>query len=715
MFKNMKILFLILFLSLNSIVVYGLNVDSLKNVANSSLNTSDKVGALIKLSSYFLRIDTIQSLNFATKAYDLAEKNNDIEGILLSSDRLARYYAEQGSYSKAKSLLINVIEKYDEQEYPAQFAAIYVSLANIHDILSEFELALDYYLKAEKLFGFLDDTRGSGLAQMGIANVFSTTNFYAEAISYYQKSFKNLIEHQPKSASWSLNNMALTMMEIDQHDSALYYFEKSLKMKLELGDLYGASYTYSDMGTLFEKLNQNEKALKSYELALEMKLSLEGINPETIGSAYNKIGKQNILIGQYTKAIENLEKGLDYSKKSGSLQYIAEAYKNISEAYSKSGDDSNAFKYLQYYSETKDSLTESKYSNSLSELKVQYETEQKDKDIELLNNSKILNEQTIKLQDLEFQESKRKNDLITVLLVGAIVVIVLAFGLGLVLYKSNINRKKANILLEQTNNEISFQRDVIEEKHREITDSINYAERIQRSFLASKELLDQNLTEYFVIFKPKDVVSGDFYWAGKLNNGSFGVCCADSTGHGVPGAIMSILNISSIEKAIETESSPSKILDKTREIIIDRLKKDGSPEGGKDGMDCSFISITPNQLELSFSGANNSIFIIRDNELMEFQRDRMPVGKHENDTVSFSEITHKLKKGDIIYALTDGMPDQFGGDRNKKFMMKKVKNLFKEVANKSMKEQKEIIEKVFESWKGDNEQLDDVCIMGIKI
>ncbi len=711
----MKILFLILFLSLNSIVVYGLNVDSLKNVANSSLNTSDKVGALIKLSSYFLRIDTIQSLNFATKAYDLAEKNNDIEGILLSSDRLARYYAEQGSYSKAKSLLINVIEKYDEQEYPAQFAAIYVSLANIHDILSEFELALDYYLKAEKLFGFLDDTRGSGLAQMGIANVFSTTNFYAEAISYYQKSFKNLIEHQPKSASWSLNNMALTMMEIDQHDSALYYFEKSLKMKLELGDLYGASYTYSDMGTLFEKLNQNEKALKSYELALEMKLSLEGINPETIGSAYNKIGKQNILIGQYTKAIENLEKGLDYSKKSGSLQYIAEAYKNISEAYSKSGDDSNAFKYLQYYSETKDSLTESKYSNSLSELKVQYETEQKDKDIELLNNSKILNEQTIKLQDLEFQESKRKNDLITVLLVGAIVVIVLAFGLGLVLYKSNINRKKANILLEQTNNEISFQRDVIEEKHREITDSINYAERIQRSFLASKELLDQNLTEYFVIFKPKDVVSGDFYWAGKLNNGSFGVCCADSTGHGVPGAIMSILNISSIEKAIETESSPSKILDKTREIIIDRLKKDGSPEGGKDGMDCSFISITPNQLELSFSGANNSIFIIRDNELMEFQRDRMPVGKHENDTVSFSEITHKLKKGDIIYALTDGMPDQFGGDRNKKFMMKKVKNLFKEVANKSMKEQKEIIEKVFESWKGDNEQLDDVCIMGIKI
>jgi serine phosphatase RsbU (regulator of sigma subunit) len=469
------------------------------------------------------------------------------------------------------------------------------------------------------------------------------------------------------------------------------------------------------MGTLYEELNQNEKALKSYEKALEVKLSLEGINPETIGSTYNKIGKQYMLIGQYSGAIENLEKGIEYSKKSGSLKYLAEAYKNLAEAYSQSGNNGAAYQYLKYYSETNDSLSELLYNDNLSELKVQYETEQKDKDIALLNNSVALNEQTLKLQELEVEEGKRKNQLITVMLVGALMVIVLVLGLGLVLYRSNVNRKKTNELLAKTNDEISLQKHIIEEKHKEITDSINYAERIQRSFLASKDLLDNNLKDYFVIFKPKDVVSGDFYWAGVLNDGCFGVCCADSTGHGVPGAIMSILNISSIEKAIEMESSPSKILDKTREIIIERLKKDGSVHGGKDGMDCTFISLSSDKSKLSFSGANNSMFIVRDNSLLEYPRDRMPVGKHENDATAFSEVTCELLKGDMIYTLTDGLPDQFGGEKSKKFMMKNVKNLFLEVATLTVSEQHERIQAAFDNWKGDNEQIDDVCIMGIRI
>lgn len=263
--------------------------------------------------------------------------------------------------------------------------------------------------------------------------------------------------------------------------------------------------------------------------------------------------------------------------------------------------------------------------------------------------------------------------------------------------------------------EVEQQKEIIEEKHKEITDSINYAERIQRSFLATSEMLDQNLKDYFVFFRPKDVVSGDFYWAGELNNGNFAFSVADSTGHGVPGAIMSILNISSLEKSIEKETEPNRILNSTRKIVIERLKKDGSSEGGKDGMDCSLLVLNQDRTQLSFAAANNPVFIVRNNELIEYKADKMPVGKHDKDVESFSLRTTVLQKGDVIYTLTDGFPDQFGGEKGKKFMIKKLKVLLVQMAHLPVQEQKQKLADEFDKWKGENEQVDDVCIIGVRV
>jgi serine phosphatase RsbU (regulator of sigma subunit) len=269
--------------------------------------------------------------------------------------------------------------------------------------------------------------------------------------------------------------------------------------------------------------------------------------------------------------------------------------------------------------------------------------------------------------------------------------------------------------------QLSEQKQIIEEKHKEITDSINYAERIQRSFLATKELLDENLGDYFVFFKPKDVVSGDFYWASSVKtsdaNGrnSFCFCCADSTGHGVPGAIMSILNISSLEKAMETESEPHQILNATRKIIINRLKKDGSPDGGKDGMDCTLLLFNHDKTMLHFSAANNPVFIIRGLDLIEFKADKMPVGKHDKDQESFILQRVELQKGDCIYTLTDGFPDQFGGEKGKKYMIKNLKEYIRSMAHLPMIEQHHLLSTEFENWKGVHEQIDDVCIIGVRI
>ena len=323
-----------------------------------------------------------------------------------------------------------------------------------------------------------------------------------------------------------------------------------------------------------------------------------------------------------------------------------------------------------------------------------------------------------------------------------------------------VTQKQKNIIelkemeTQQQNEIITIQKNLVEEKHKEITDSINYAERIQRSFLATKELLDENLnrgisnaeldstsheflkqvqgdeSNYFTLFKPKDVVSGDFYWAGKLSNGNFALAIADSTGHGVPGAIMSLLNVTSLEKAIEHHTNPADILNHTRQTIIERLKKDGSADGGQDGMDCSllvFDFVSPFEdvaAVLHIAAANNPVWVIRSvsssvvenkYELIEIKPDKMPVGKSERQTESFTLHTIELQKGDTIYTLTDGFPDQFGGPNGKKFMSKKLKELLLANVHLPIAQQKELLETTFKNWVGDLEQVDDVCIIGIRI
>jgi ligand-binding sensor domain-containing protein/serine phosphatase RsbU (regulator of sigma subunit) len=280
-------------------------------------------------------------------------------------------------------------------------------------------------------------------------------------------------------------------------------------------------------------------------------------------------------------------------------------------------------------------------------------------------------------------------------------------------------RKQKEVLektVEERTEELVQKNIIVEEKHKEITDSINYAERIQRSFLATKELLNDNLKDHFVFFQPKDVVSGDFYWAAKLSNGNFALSTADSTGHGVPGAIMSILNISCLENSIKDGLlEPNEILNNTRKDIIERLKKDGSAEGGKDGMDCSLVSFDFVNNKLIYAAANNPIWIVRESQMLEFAPDKMPVGKHDKDSTPFTQHVVALQKDDVVYALTDGMPDQFGGPKGKKFMYKQLKELLISISHLPMQEQNETLNSALNNWKGNLEQVDDICLIGIRV
>lgn len=257
---------------------------------------------------------------------------------------------------------------------------------------------------------------------------------------------------------------------------------------------------------------------------------------------------------------------------------------------------------------------------------------------------------------------------------------------------------------------------IIHEKNREITDSIHSAKRIQHALLASDSLLKKHLPEYFVLYKPKDIVSGDFYWANVIDN-KFVIITADCTGHGVPGAFMSLLNISYLNEAIIEKriDSPEKILEHVRTQIISTLNPEGSEVESKDGMDAVLCIYDFKHLWLRFACANNPLWVIRNNDLIRFKPDKMPVGMHYGEQKPFSINTLGLRKGDIVYTFTDGYADQFGGAKGKKFKYKALKELLLSIQKNSMEEQKEILHKTFEKWKGNLEQVDDVLIIGVRV
>jgi serine phosphatase RsbU (regulator of sigma subunit) len=267
--------------------------------------------------------------------------------------------------------------------------------------------------------------------------------------------------------------------------------------------------------------------------------------------------------------------------------------------------------------------------------------------------------------------------------------------------------------------EISQQRDVIEEKNKDIVSSIHYAQRIQKALLASDQLLDKHLPEHFVLYKPKDIVSGDFYW-GELVNSKFILCTGDCTGHGVPGAFMSLLGVSFLNEIVKEKkiTRPDLVFNHLRDDIIKVLNPEGTHDEGKDGMDAVLCSFDFKNMVLELACANNPMWIIRQNQLLEFKPDKQPIGMYriaEEEGKPFTLQTIPLQKGDLVYTFTDGYADQFGGGKGKKFKYKQLQEILLKISGLPLKEQHAVLDQTIEDWKGALDQVDDILLIGIRV
>lgn len=294
--------------------------------------------------------------------------------------------------------------------------------------------------------------------------------------------------------------------------------------------------------------------------------------------------------------------------------------------------------------------------------------------------------------------------------------------------KSEIENQKDEIEaqrdeLERQRNIAIEQRNQISQQQKEIIDSINYASNIQFAMLPSDECLKNNLTGHFILFIPRDIVSGDFYWAIQKNNHLI-IAAVDCTGHGVPGALMSMLGITflrEITAKIETISA-AEILNRLRSEIIHALQQTGGDGETRDGMDMALCAINLETNELQFSGANNPLYLIAKNTgnlsaptLVEIKPDKMPIGVHDKKHIPFVNHIVQLEKGDSIYIFSDGYADQLGGEKGKKFKYKQLKELLLKIQEHPMNEQKKILKDTFDGWKGDMFQVDDIVMIGVKI
>ncbi len=713
-------------------------IDSLKLDLTRDQRDTSQIKTLNSLAWKLKSINPDTAIILSTQALQLSIKIKWNKGIANSEGALGEFNWRKGNFGLSLEHHHKALEIYEELSSSPEAAIAKLgksgkaktigNIGNVYTNQGDYPKALSCYFAALKTEEEIGNKKGTAIDLGNIGLVYCEQGDYIKALDYLTRAIKISEEIKDKNGtSRNFGNIANVYYYQHDYNRALNFYFKALKIAEEQEDRNGIARHLGNIGSVYKDLADYAKALDYNFKALKMEEEMGNqigiaIDLGHIGSLYTKMGK-------FKNAEEYLKKSLNTAESIGSLDDIKSGYQNLSNLYDTMGNVRLAFDNFKKYVSVRDSINndESKKEQVRTEVNFEYEKKATSDSVRVGEEKKVISAQ------LKEEETK------SYALYGGLGLVMIFAGFMVNRFRVTNKQKKIIEIKEQEtqkqNEIISHQKNLVEEKHLEITDSINYAERIQSSMLASKHLFNENSRclsngafkdekGYFVFFKPKDVVSGDFYWASKLSypgggaygGGAFCLVTADSTGHGVPGAIMSMLNMNSLKEAVTkglTEADD--ILNYTRNIIINTLSNDGSKEGGKDGMDCSLLIFDYKTMNLNWVAANNPVWIVRETEVIELKPQKMPVGRHDKQNEPFVKQTFQLQKGDVIYAITDGYPDQFGGKKGKKFMSKNLKELLKNNAHLPMPEQKIVIAQTFKNWVGNLEQVDDVTIIGIKV
>ncbi len=682
-------------------------IDSLKEKISIEKNDTSKIRLNLNIAYEYSTIkDFTKSKQIYLDAIKESYQENYVYGVISGNYGIGRLYKQQNEFDSSLYYLQKALPICKKTIYLSRQIDILSNIASVYYRMGIYSKSCEYFLEAANV----SEKLGNKIYVAGYLGnagaIFQDIKEPQKAIFYINKALAINREIDSKQGI-AINLVCLgnAYMDLKQNQKALELNLEALKINEQLADSNYLSNNLSNIGINYTKLHDYNNALIYYNRSFNY---VNKYNVEQRIVLYHNLGELYTLINKNKEAESNLSKAEALLRNFNSLKRKADNYRLFYTYYKSVHNTQKSLGYLEQYYKYRDSILNNETNKKIMENQLQFDYQRK----ATADSVRIEGEK--KLVAIQLKEEKTKRNMLY-----AGMALIALFAIFMVNRFIVTNKQKK--IIEEKEKETLYQKSLIEEKHKEITDSINYAERIQRSFLATTEILNSNLNDYFILFKPKDVVSGDFYWAANLmaesnRSTKFILATADSTGHGVPGAIMSLLNITSLESAIKDGySNAADILNATRQTIIERLKKDGSAEGGKDGMDCSLCIFDFANLKLQIAAAHNPVWIVRRNEVIEIKADKMPVGKHDIDYVPFSEKEVDLLPGDVIFTLTDGFPDQFGGNKGKKFMSKNLRLLLASNAHLPMPEQKKILEETYKNWTGDIDQVDDITIIGIRV
>jgi serine phosphatase RsbU (regulator of sigma subunit)/Tfp pilus assembly protein PilF len=562
--------------------------------------------------------------------------------------------------------------------------------------------ALEYLHRSLKIQEEVNDKKGVASSLINIGFIYDGQGDNAKAIEYYQKSLIILEEIKDKEGMANcLNNMGHIHKKQGNIEKALEYFQRSLKVRQEISDKMGIANSLNNIGLTYYNKKDNEKALEYFHQSLKIAESLNDKRGIAFSTNFIATTLQNM--GNSKEAQKFGIRSLNTAKELGFPDNIRRAAMSLKAIYESQGDYKNTLKMYELQIQMRDSVynIESRKTSIKKQMQYQYEKKAAADSVKVAEEKKVVSAQLKQEKTTRFA------------LYGGLI-LVLTFS-AFMFNRFKVTQKQKQII-EIKEQETRQQKHLVEEKNKEITDSITYAKRLQDAILPPQEFIDKYVPNNFVLYKPKDIVAGDFYWAEKFED-LFFIAAADSTGHGVPGAMVSVVCSNALNRTVKEFilRDTGKILDKTRELVIETFEKSSSEV--KDGMDISLLCIDTKNKKVLWSGANNPLWYIEASskpQLNEIKSDKQPIGKSDH---SKSFTTHQIdyKEGTIFYLFTDGFSDQFGGPNGKKFKQKQFSDLLISVYHEPLNRQSEIIHNAFNNWKRDLEQVDDVCVIGVKL
>lgn len=584
--------------------------------------------------------------------------------------------------------------------------------------------ALNYFDKSYKLASKIGDQQHSVLALNNLAGLYYHQNNIQKAKEVTLKviSLDSIMDNKNQYAA-HLGNLASLYVAENNREKALNTLSKVLITQRELGATTDIMLTLTNIGDIQVAQGNYKEALACYNEALPL-AEVSDNKLRTIATLRG-IAKINL----YTNQLKQAEiAGLKAVKLSQEFGYVLETQtsaKTLSKIYKAKKDYRKALEYNELYHLMKDSIVNEANKEAIYQQQYRLEYEVKAAADSVMQTEAL----KVKKAENDLQKSTiAAQNTQKWYLFGGLVLLAL-FG-AVMFNRFRITKKQSDIIEEQRLDAV-LQKETIEKAHGEILESITYAKRLQDAILPKQEEINSHIPENYVLFKPKETVSGDFYWFEHINDVNY-IAVADCTGHGVPGALVSVVCANALDRSVNEFKlkEPAEILNKTRELVIQTFAKSG--ENIKDGMDITFCAITQDG-KLMYSGANNPLWIVKKTEdvseidkvwknniiedefsLIETKANKQPIGLYER-MIPFEQHTISLQKGDTIYLFTDGFPDQFGGEKGKKFKYKPFKNLLLDISQKPTAMQHQLILDCFNSWKGAEEQVDDVCIIGVRL